>query len=261
MAEKKKSSVEKKKPSSTVPKKVSNKEIRKARKAAKAKVERIPEGMSRKDYADAAFRKKVTIIMGSILLAFIIGLAIFLLVVQHKYDYQGYRDEVKQALAEAGDSAEERAKVEINVTSESFNFWITTLDNSYKVDSDDPDYGCFEGATITLQGMFVKRVFAGDVVNYWVFRSHDEHGHSHSHDHDHEEDHTEATNVETTESKDTKIPTNTIGDSIEVIFDGDVDIPEDGTWVEVTGIVGVDSYGSLSAINHAEMKVIDGPTK
>ena len=60
------------KKSSTTPKKLSNKEIREARKA-RLKEEKIPAGMRAEDYADAAFRKKVTIIMGSILLVFIIG--------------------------------------------------------------------------------------------------------------------------------------------------------------------------------------------
>ena len=35
--------------------------------------ENSPEGMSKENYADAAFRKKVTIIMSSILLVFVIG--------------------------------------------------------------------------------------------------------------------------------------------------------------------------------------------
>ena len=49
----------------------------KGKKSAPQK-EYIPEGMSRKDYADAAFKKKVTIIMGCILLAFVVGVVAIL---------------------------------------------------------------------------------------------------------------------------------------------------------------------------------------
>jgi hypothetical protein len=61
----------------------------------------------------------------------------------------------------------------------------------------------------------------------------------------------------TTENKDTKLPLNTLNDPIEVFFDGDVDIPVDGTWVEVTGIVGSDVSGSLAAVHHSKMTVIE----
>ena len=106
----KKNAPKKNGPASTVPKKVSNKEIRKARQAAKASKERVPAGMDPKDYADAAFRKKVTIIMGSILLTFIIGLVVFLIVTKVQYDFEGQRDDIKQALAEAGDDSEESGR-------------------------------------------------------------------------------------------------------------------------------------------------------
>lgn len=247
-------------PSSTVPKKVSNKEIRKARQAAKASKERVPDGMDPKDYADAAFRKKVTIIMGSVLLAFIIGLAVFLIVTKVQYDFDKQRDDIKQALAEAGDDAEERAKVKIEVTDKSYNYWISTLNMSYQTDADDPDHACFEGATITLQGQFVTRVFNGEYVQYWVYRTHEDHEHSEADTHNHNnEKETLAMGETTTESRDTKIPINTINDPIEIYFDGDVEIPEDAAWVEVTGIIGPDTSGSLPVIHHAEIKVIEAP--
>ncbi len=256
----KKSTPKKSGPASTVPKKVSNKEIRKARQAAKLSKERIPDGMDPKDYADAAFRKKVTIIMGSVLLAFIIGLVIFLIVTKVQYDFDKQRDDIKQALAEAGDDAEERAKVKIEVTDKSYNYWISTLNMSYQVDEGNPDYACFEGATITLQGQFVTRVFSGEYVQYWVYRTHEDHVHqeAENHDHDHEEE-TLGMGETTTENKDTKIPLNTINDPIEIYFDGDVEIPEDGTWVEVTGIIGPDTSASLPVIHHAKIKVIEAP--
>ena len=74
------------KKSSTTPKKLSNKEIREARKKARLKEEKIPAGMKAEDYADAAFRKKVTIIMGSILLVFIIGVVAVLVGAKVKTD-------------------------------------------------------------------------------------------------------------------------------------------------------------------------------
>ena len=46
---------------------------------------------------------------------------------------------------------------------------------------------------------------------------------------------------------------------IEVIFDEDVEIPEDGTWVDVKGIVGPDSTKNLSGIRYAEMTIMDEP--
>ena len=120
-------------PASTIPKKVSNKDIRKARQAAKAKKERIPAGMDPKDYADAAFKKKVTIIMGSILLAFIIGLVVFLLITKDKYDFDGQRDEIRAELAAAGDDEAKRAEVKIELNEENHNYWITTLNASYQL--------------------------------------------------------------------------------------------------------------------------------
>ena len=45
----------------------------------------------------------------------------------------------------------------------------------------------------------------------------------------------------------------------EVIFDEDVEIPEDGTWVDIVGIVGPDSTKNLSGIRYAEMTLMDEP--
>ena len=74
------------KKSSTTAKKLSNKEIREARRKAKLKEEKIPAGMKAEDYADAAFRKKVTIIMGSILIVFIVGVVAVILGAKLKTD-------------------------------------------------------------------------------------------------------------------------------------------------------------------------------
>ncbi len=260
------------KKSSTTPKKLSNKEIREARKKARLKEEKIPAGMKAEDYADAAFRKKVTIIMGSILLVFIIGVVAVLVGAKvktdnHNKEFERIESEflaesqsVKQKLAEIeanGGKFEDKAVVEINVTDENYSYWIQALDASYQLDETDPDYGCYRGATINLKGRFVTRVFIGDNVDYWIYRSHDDHEHAHEHK---EEITAPISGEETTESKDTKIPLEDLGDPIEIVLaDKNAEIPEDGTWVNVKGVVGIDSYGSLSAIHNAVVTVSDEP--
>ena len=44
---------------------------------------------------------------------------------------------------------------------------------------------------------------------------------------------------------------------IEVIFEDDVEIPEDGTWVDIVGVVGPDSTRNLSAVRYAEMTLME----
>lgn len=254
------------KKSSTTPKKLTNKEIREARRKAKLKEEKIPAGMKAEDYADAAFRKKVTIIMGSILLVFIVGVVAVILGAKLKTDnhnkeferieneFLAESQEIKQRLADIeanGGKLEDKAVVEINVTDENYSYWIQALDASYQLDDTDPDYACYRGATINVEGQFVKRVFAGGTVNYWLYRTHEDHDHAH--------EATEAvSNEDTTESQDTKIPLAELSDPIELILaDKDAEIPEDGTWVKVSGIVGIDSYGSLSAIHDAVITVTE----
>ncbi len=263
---------DKKKPNTT-PKKLSNKDIRKARQAAKSSQERIPAGMSSKDYADATFRKKVTIIMCCILLVFVIGVVGVLLnahlkTEKHNEEFQRIEDEfkiqsqaIKEQLAQIesnGGKPEDKASVKIEVTDENYSYWVRALDASYQLQESDPDYACYSGATIHVQGQFVKRVFTGDAVNYWLYRSHDDHAHG--------EDSDSADDVETTvaddesvQIKDTKIPLELLNDPIELKFDGDVTIPEDGAWVDVNGIIGIDSNNSLSAIHHTQMTVIPIP--
>lgn len=257
------------KKSSTTPKKLTNKEIREARKKAKLHEERIPAGMKAEDYADAAFRKKVTTIMMSILLVFVIGIVAVLVGAKlqtdkHNEDFDRIENEflaesqaVKAQLAEIdakGGKLEDKAVVEINVTDENYSYWIQALDASYQLDESDPDYACYRGATINLEAQFVKRVFTGNNVNYWLYRTHEDHNHAH----DHKETTASADNKETTESKDTKIPLSDLGDPIEIFFaDKDAEIPEDGTWVSVKGIVGIDSYKSLSAIHDAVVTVCE----
>ncbi len=259
------------KKSSTTAKKLSNKEIREARRKAKLKEEKIPAGMKAEDYADAAFRKKVTIIMGSILLVFIIGVVAVILGAKLKTDnhnkeferieneFLADSQEIKQRLADIeanGGKLEDKAVVEINVTDENYSYWIQALDASYQLEESDPDYGCYRGATINLRGQFVTRVFTGNNVNYWLYRTHDDHEHAH----DHEETTAPVSGEETTESKDTKIPLEDLGDPIEIFFaDKNAEIPADGDWVQVKGIVGIDSYKSLSAVHDAVVTEIEAP--
>lgn len=221
------------------------------------KQEIIPEGMSKKDYADAAFRKKVTIINLCILGVFIVGViaVIFAGWYNTKLENERFeqieqaffdeRDAVKASLEKIekdGGSHEDKSKVKIEVTDDTFYYWITTLDETYQAEQDDENYAAFGGAEIRLQGMFIKREFAGGAIQYWVYRQHSHDGHEHSHDHEHEEG---------------ELPADMI--PIEVIFDEDVEIPEDGTWVDVKGIVGPDSTKFLSAIRCAEMEILDEP--
>ncbi len=226
----------------------------KNKKAPKQEV--IPEGMSRKDYADATFRKKVTTINLCILGAFIIGVIAVIVAGWYntKLEDQRFeqieqaffeeRDSVKSALEKIekdGGSHDDKSQVKIEVTDETFYYWITTLDDSYQTQDKDV-YGAFGGAEIHLQGMFYTKKLEGGAVQYWVYRNHAHDGHNHS-NHDHKEG-----EIDTSEM----IP-------IEVIFDDDVEIPEDGTWVDVRGIVGPDSTKNLSGIRYAEMTLMDEP--
>lgn len=222
-------------------------------KEKKPQKEYIPEGMSRKDYADAAFKKKVTTIMGCVLLAFVIGVVAVLVnawaqTEKHNKEFEAReqafiqeRDSVLAQLAQA-ETAEDKAKVQITVTDENFSDWIAALDASYQLPRDDVNYAAFSGASIKLQGMFITRVFETDdnkVVQYWVQRYHS-HGDA---THDEHTDH----------SADEAVP-------IEVIWSNDdFSVPADKTWVDVSGVVGVDSTNSLSAVRDAVITIMDEP--
>lgn len=219
--------------------------------------EYIPEGMSRKNYADAAYRKKVTIIMGAILLVFVIGVVAVLVNVwleteRHNQEFeareQAFIAEKNNILAQLGSAQtdEDKARVKITVTDETFSDWIATLDETYnKLNPEDEGYAAFEGASIEIEGMFFTRVFenGAGAKQYWVFRLHDHDG---QHEHDESE---EITNYE-----------EIIGEMIpiEIIFADENAQPfEDGTWVKVSGVVGKDSTKSLSAVREAVATVME----
>ncbi len=227
-----------------------------AEKPKKQRQEIIPEGMSRSDYADAAFRKKTTIIFGCILLVFIIGIVAVVFYGWYNNQqenkrfeaieaaYYAERDKVKADLEEIeanGGSHEDKSVVKIELTDENFSYWINDLDQSYQGDRESETYGCYGGAEIHLQGMFITRDFPGG-VQYWVYRKHSHNEHS---NHSHSEE-----NVESEISE--MVP-------IEVIFDDDVEIPEDGTWVDIVGIVGPDSTKNLSGVRDAKMTLMEAP--
>lgn len=228
----------------------------KNKKVKKAPVEeQIPDGMRKEDYADAAFRKKVTIIMFSILLVFVIGVAGVLVkgwidTEKHNQEFEAHeqaflaeKDDVLARLKEIdanGGSFEDRAAVKITLTDENFSDWIALLDSTYSCGEESPDYAAFKGASIEVEGLFITREFSAK-TEYWVYRlhSHEEHnGHDHS-------------SEEIDESTCEQIP-------IEVIFlDKNAEIPEDGAWVKVTGVVGPSTFKTLSAVRNAELTIMD----
>ncbi len=236
-----------------------------AKNKRKPKEEIIPEGMKKSDYADATFRKKVTIINVCILTAFVIGIVAVIVAAwynnkleneifeQKQQAYYEERDAVRSALEKIesdGGSYEDKSKVKIEVTDDTFTYWIADLDDSYQAERDSEEYAAFGGAEIHLQGMFFTRKLSDNSIQYWVYRKYSHEGHDHAH-----EEHVagEASHEqEISELISEMIP-------IEVIFDDDVDIPADGTWVDVKGIVGPDSTKNLSGIREAKITIMDEP--
>ncbi len=226
------------------------------------KKEYIPEGMKREDYADAAFRKKVTIIMGSILLVFVIGVVGVLGYTWWETEQHNKAFEIAEAAFKAeteavvnaldeiekkSDNFDDKAQVEIQLTDDNFSDWIAALDSSYQVAKDSEEYARFGGASIHLQGMFLKKEYDGGVVQYWVCRKH---SHDEASAHAHED-------VDTSGKNDAHLDSAEIV-PIEVIFlDPEQKIPEDGTWVDVKGVVGLDSTKNLSAVRYAEIQIMD----
>lgn len=229
------------------------------------KQEIIPDGMSKKNYADAAFRKKVTIINICILGVFLIGIVAIIIAgwyntklenerfEQLEQAFFDERDSVIAALEKVekdGGSHEDKNQVKINVTDGNFSYWINALDDSYQAEKDSEEYAIFGGAEIHLQGMFyTKKLNSGD-IQYWVYRKHSHDGHDHASEEKHHDE--DSSDGLTAEEIAEMIP-------IEVIFNEDVEIPEDGTWVDVKGIVGPDSTKNLSGVRYAEMTIMDEP--
>ncbi len=220
------------------------------------KKEYIPDGMKREDYADAAFRKKVTIIMGSLLLVFIVAVVGVLVGAWAKTEKHNKEFEAKeQAFLSAKETAlaalkkidseggtfEDKSQVKITVTDDDFSYWITALDDSYQLKSEDEGYAAFKGATIELEGLFHIKELKGNNVQYWVYRLHSHDGEHEEHDHE----------IDSEVSSNEMIP-------IEVIFlDENAELPKEGDWVKVTGVVGPDSTHNLSGVRNAVVTVMD----
>lgn len=232
----------------------------------KTKNEVIPEGMEEKDYADAAFRKKVTIINGVVLLAFLVGIVSIILFgwadnkrknedfFEIKAAYEEERDNVLAELQEIdnkGGTFEDKRAVKIEVTDDTFSYWLSDLDESYQGDRDTEDYGKFGGAEIHIQGIFVTREYAGG-NQYWVYRLHshgegENHGTAHNHGDEGDED-----ALINGHSIDEILP-------FEVVLADGEEVPKDGQWVDVVGVVGPDSTKNLSGIRSAVVTVMDEP--
>ncbi len=214
----------------------------------------IPEGVKKEDYADAAFKKRVTVIMSSVLVVFFVAVIAVLVgawvsTEQHNKEFEKQEQvfnsekdavlEALEAIDAKGGEFEDRAQVTIKVTDENFSDWVATLDATYQLPKEDDGYAAFKGATIELEGMFYTRKFDVGAIQYWVYRYHSHDDQHEAHEHDHEGE------IAVSEM----IP-------IEVIFlDEDAAIPHDGEWVKVTGVVGPDSTKNLSAVRNAVVTV------
>jgi hypothetical protein len=187
--------------------------------------------IKKSDIADAAFKKKVTIINGCILLAFIIGLISFLVYSWAKTENypERFAAEVEAAKQAALVTDSDKSVIDIEVTDETFIDWSLEIYNSYHHhgDENDVEHACFEGNTIHIQGVF-EIVPVGNTNVYQIYRKY--------------------IDVDGGENK----------VSTEIVFKGDVsekDIPQNGDWVDVVGIVS--SKNGLSCIKDAKVTILD----
>ncbi|MBR2876111.1 MAG: hypothetical protein IKC01_03135 [Clostridia bacterium] len=188
----------------------------------------MAEKKKKSNVADAAFKKKVTIINGCILLAFIIALVSFLVYtwsMEESYP-ERFAAEVEAAKQAATVTDSDKSVIDIDVTDETFVDWILELDHSYQ-HKDSEHFECFEGNTIHLQGVFESVKINDKTTEYWVYRKYID-----------------------VDNGENKVP-------ISVVFEGD--IPEDGAWVDVVGIVS-SKYG-ISCIKDAKVTVLDSSEK
>lgn len=248
-------------------------------KAAKQRndTEYIKKLKEKNDFADAAFKKKVTIFNACLLLVFIIGVCTVIIIgwnnrkqADKRFDEhqaaflaesQAVREKLEKIEADGG-THEDKRQVKIEVTDDNFVDWISLLDVTYNCDKESEDYAAYGGAEIHLQGLFVTRKFTGGTTVYWVYRNHhhdDGESHNHSHDehdgHDHAYDehdaHDEVASLDglTPEQIGEMIP-------IEVILDEGAEIPENGAWVDVVGVVGPDTFKNLSGVRDVTLTVV-----
>ena len=193
--------------------------------------------IKKSDIADAAFKKKVTIINGCILLAFIIGLVSFLVyswaqAESYPERFKAEVEAVEQAVSEAGD---DKSVVKIEVSDEMFIDWSETIFHSYQEhdhgneESAHIEKGCFEGCTIHIQGVFETADYGG-IEQYQIYRKYID-----------------------VDGGENKVAT-------EIIFEGGKPeknkLPKNGDWVDVVGIVSSNSNG-LSCIKDAKVTILN----
>ena len=202
-----------------------------------------------------------------ILCAFIIGVTVFVLIgwqnrknedkrlddleLQFQADRDSVRDQLREIEANGGTHEDKRA-VKIEVNDDNFIYWISEIDSTYSTDKENARYAMYGGAEIHLQGVFITRKFAGNNKQYWVYRRQKE------------DDANRLATLVTGE-----IPLDEKGDvdvtnmgtmySIEVILDDNAEIPANGTWVDVRGVVGPDTFKSLSGVRDATLTVLPEP--
>ena len=191
--------------------------------------------IKKSDIADAAFKKKVTIINGCILLAFTIGLVAFLVYSWAKTESypERFAAEVEAAKQAALVTDSDKSVIDIEVTDETFVDWSEEIFHSYVSHGDEHEVeeGCFEGNTIHMQGVF-EIVPVGNTNVYQIYRKYID-----------------------VDGGENKVPT-------EIVFEGGIsekDIPQNGDWVDVVGIVS--SKNGLSCIKDAKVTVLDSKDK
>ncbi|MBQ5884278.1 MAG: hypothetical protein IIW72_07090 [Clostridia bacterium] len=188
--------------------------------------------IKKSDIADAAFKKKVTIINGCILLVFIIGLVSFLVYSWAKTESypERFKAEVDAAKQAALVTDSDKSVIDIEVTDETFIDWSLEIFYSYhqhEGEHNEEDYACFEGNTIHIQGVF-EIVPSGNTNVYQIYRKYID-----------------------VDGGENKVPT-------EVVFKDDFPaekMPKNGDWVDVVGIVS--SNNGLSCIKDAKVTVLD----
>lgn len=182
--------------------------------------------LKKSQIADAEFKKKVTIINGCILLAFIIALVSFLVYTWRQTETypERFQAEVEAAKEAAKLKDTDPSVIDIEVTDETFVDWSEAIFHSYVHHGGDHDEeeGCFEGNTIHMQGV-LEIVPVGNTEQYLIYRKY--------------------IDVDGDENK----------VSTEIIFEGEA--PENGAWIDVVGIVS--SKGGLSCIKDAKVTVIE----
>ncbi len=223
-------------------------------------------GKKKSNVADAAFKKKVTIFNACLLLVFALGVCgvIFFAWYNNNKENGDYNKRQKAFEIESkvvleqlekieadGGSHEDKRAVKIELTDENFYNWIALLDSTYNKQSDEEGYAAYGGAEIHLQGMFLTREYPGNRIVYWVYRNN---GSGAQNDHSYRTQQKDASGEVSAEDIAKMIP-------IEVILRDGQEVPENGTWVDVTGVVGPDTFKNLSAARDAVITVMETPGK